>query len=734
MFPDKWVCAVGMALAILPSFAVAQNFGKGHFALAPKEASEQHSLALLTRSGAMSQDFNTLVLRFSDGTAEEIRKGSAGSAGPATGAAISAGADAAKGFRQKMHANFELRLLDDVLRQQPGQLFLASFRMGGLFTGRNVLFAVDPQGAVNAAPEEVGLSTWGEDSDQTWAAYRMREHGDSGGVPVHVSAENLDVAFDKSGTMHSGAETTLTVRQDGLRVVHLNLFPSLRVTGVFSESGSPLDFVQEAREYDPWFAIVLPRPAKQGETLRLLIQYGGPNALRRDGDNTYYLLSQARENWYPSGLESLGGFADFRMTFHVPRNLQVVATGKEMSRAPEADGVTRVVWETQAPIPVAGFNLGEFKSDETKTPQGFGVSAYANVNLPDFVSRLANRGMGTLSTVPALKGELAQGSAAIQVYTEFFGKLPYDHVALTQQSACNFGQSWPMLVYLPLCAFWDSTIQHAFGLLDYDASYWQEVTPHEVSHQWWGQMVGFKSYRDQWMSEGFANFSVGLYLLQTQAKMDEYRQFWSEQHKNLVEKNRLGVRPIDAGPLTMGERVSNEKTGDVYQLLIYSKGAYVMHMLEMLYWTPQLKEEPFKKPMQTFVKEYAGKAATTEDLQKSFERSMPKWADLKGDGKLDWFFDEYVYGTELPRYVITSEFTTADGETSVHFKLTQSGVSNSFLMSVPLYLQMADGNTVRIASIKMSGEQTFEKTFKLGKLPSPGKKLMVNYNADVLSE
>jgi aminopeptidase N len=34
------------------------------------------------------------------------------------------------------------------------------------------------------------------------------------------------------------------------------------------------------------------------------------------------------------------------------------------------------------------------------------------------------------------------------------------------------------------------------------------VTPHEVAHQWWGQEVGFDSYRDQWMSEGFANFSV----------------------------------------------------------------------------------------------------------------------------------------------------------------------------------------------------------------------------------
>ena len=113
-----------------------------------------------------------------------------------------------------------------------------------------------------------------------------------------------------------------------------------------------------------------------------------------------------------------------------------------------------------------------------------------------------------------LPNEVSQGIAAIQIYSDFFGKLPYDHVALTEQTACNYGQSWPMLVYLPICGFWDPTVQHQLGLEPTD-SYWSEVTPHEVAHQWWGQLVGFNSYRDQWMSEGFAQFSAGIFLLNT---------------------------------------------------------------------------------------------------------------------------------------------------------------------------------------------------------------------------
>jgi hypothetical protein len=495
--------------------------------------------------------------------------------------------------------------------------------------------------------------------------------------------------------------------------------------------------VQEAKDNDPDFAVILPAAAKAGDTVRVLTVYSGKDALRSDGNQTYYLMPAARDSWYPSGGSQFGDFARFHMTFHLPKDLQIVATGKQVSLAPEEGGMVKAVWEADAPIPVAGFNLGDFKIAELKAPDGFAVDAYANVGLPDMFTPLQESGtMGSLSTVPALKNELSQGNVAIRIYTEYFGKLPYDHVALTQQSACNYGQSWPMLVYLPICGFWDTTVQHELGLLDYDASYWREVTPHEVSHQWWGNLVGFSSYRDQWMSEGFANFSVGVFLRNTSTKMDDYRAFWKEQQSNLLQKNAQGVRPIDAGALTQGQRVSNSKAGeDVYNLLIYSKGAYVLHMLEMMYWTPANGEVPFKNSMQQFVKDYAGKAATTEDWKASMEQTMPKSLDLRGDGKLDWFFDEYVYGTELPHYTVSADFTVDDaGVTSAHLKLAQSNVSKNFVMMVPLYLELKNGETERIANVVMHGDTTIDQTVRLGKLPSPAKAMLLNYNADVLSD
>jgi len=107
---------------------------------------------------------------------------------------------------------------------------------------------------------------------------------------VQVTDEKLDVGIERSGEMKASAETTVKVLRDGVRVVRLNLYPTLRVTGVYSESGEPLDFVQEDKKLDPDFGVILPAAAKAGDTLRLLTVYAGKDALRADGNNTFYLM------------------------------------------------------------------------------------------------------------------------------------------------------------------------------------------------------------------------------------------------------------------------------------------------------------------------------------------------------------------------------------------------------------------------------------------------------------
>ena len=54
-------------------------------------------------------------------------------------------------------------------------------------------------------------------------------------------------------------------------------------------------------------------------------------------------------------------------------------------------------------------------------------------------------------------------------------------------------------------------------------------------------------------------------------------------------------------------------------------------------------------------------------------------------GKMDWFFNEYVYGTEMPSYRFEYQ---VNSDNSISGKITQSGVSNDFVMLVPSYVDL----------------------------------------------
>jgi hypothetical protein len=100
---------------------------------------------------------------------------------------------------------------------------------------------------------------------------------------------------------------------------------------------------------------------------------------------------------------------------------------------------------------------------------------------------------------------------------------------------------------------------------------------------------------------------------------------------------------------------------------------------------------------------------------------------------MDWFFNEYVYGIELPAYHFQGQ-VTQDGDRSVlHFTLAQSGVSPGFKMMVPLYLEYVDGKVFRLGSVNVVGSNTVEKTVPLPKLPAAVKRVSINYYYDVLS-
>jgi len=734
--------------------------GRGHLHITPPTAEERHNLLIQMHSEEFDEDFDEVVLRFTDSTAAELRRASAGPGQPDTGFEKAAqdvqtflrhhseGSYTAEGngtfYFKRLYGNLDLRLLEDVLSAAPGDYFFAAVH--GIRNPR-LFFIDDPHGIDELAPEEVALMKWDSMNDTETillAFHRAAEYangtanGNEHNAAYKILSENLDVSIEKNGFLTALATLKVRAEQDGLAVVPLDLYGSLLVSRVDTPAGDSLDYVQEKKDLDPQFGVVLGSPLKRGESTTIRITYGGKDVVFNEGNGNYYPV--ARENWYPTSSQGLGDYATYQMSFHVPKGLQIVATGTKENESTEGK-ITTSEWKTETPLPVVGFSLGEFAQKETKigTPLSgeLTIDAFANQGIPDFVTPLANTGvLGTLATTPMLANELSQGQVAAQIYSDYFGPLPFPHIALTQQSACSYGQSWPMLVFLPICGFFDKTQQHFLGLGGENLNkhmYWEVVTPHEVAHQWWGQTVGFRGYRDQWMSEGFADASASIFLQATNAKPDQFIRFWKEERRILIEKNAYGFRPIDVGPVTMGIRLSSPKAGwNTYVDLVYPKGAYILHMIRMMMWSSKDGDARFKDTMRDFVTTYRLRAATTEDFKAMLEKHMSPNLNLEGNQRLDWFFREYVYGTDLPAYHFEGEATPNAGGVSLHFKLTQSGVPDSFKMLVPIYLELVDGSVIRIGSANISGDSTMEKTLQLPRFPSAVKKVSINHYYDVL--
>jgi hypothetical protein len=723
--------------------------GAGHLHLAPPNAEERHNLLILNKAPEFDEDFDQVVLRFTDDTAAELRKASAGKAPPDPVFGRQA-MDLRNFQRLKLFENFDLRLFEDVESPTQHGYFLAAIHGKRI---AHLIFTIDPHGSRRVTPEEVCLLSWSEEGFTYLTAFPS-----SAGAKLHAEGkdvengtyriphENLDVSIEKNGFLSGLATVQISAIQDGVAVARLALFPTLRVSKVEDEAGHPLDFVQEKKDEDSDFAVVLPRALTKGESATVRIAYGGKDVVENEGNANYYPV--ARETWYPNAARGLGDYATYEMTFHVPKGLELIATGTKTGESTDGK-ITTSTWKTDVPLPVVGFNLGRFKMQEAKIAGKAGddliIDAYANINMPDqFSSHLevpienashADEGsvLQTLDTKSMLPVQLSQGQAAAEIYSRYFGPLPFPRVALTQQFACNYGQSWPMLVYLPICGFFDQTQQHFMGLRPEDM-YWKVVTPHEVAHQWWGQTVGFRSYRDQWMSEGFADASASIFLQATRPKPDQFREFWRQQRRLLTEKNAFGFRPIDVGPVTMGFRLATQKTGwSIYQNLVYPKGAYILHMIRMMMWSPQEGDRPFIAMMSDFAAAYRLRAATTEDFKAIVEKHMVPGMDLDGNHRMDWFFNEFVYGTDLPAYHFEGQVTQNGDAATLHFKLTQSGVPAEFKSLVPLYLEFADGRVIRAGAMPVIGSQPAEQTVPLPKLPSAVKKVWINYFYDVLS-
>jgi aminopeptidase N len=251
-----------------------------------------------------------------------------------------------------------------------------------------------------------------------------------------------------------------------------------------------------------------------------------------------------------------------------------------------------------------------------------------------------------------------------------------------------------------------------------------------VALQWWGNTVTPASFHDAWLSNGFANFSGSLYDSAAN-NPDDYKEHWVTAHRTLMSPNEHGIKPNDAGPVWMGLLNETFKTERSSGALITLKGGYILHMLRSLMWDAKTGDGDFRAMMQDYVTQFANQAATTRDFQTVVEKHMKPSMDLARNHRMDWFFVEWLFGTDVPSYRMEYTLTPdPGGKTLLTVKLAQSGVSPSFAMPVPVYGEF-HGKMRRLATAAMVGNGSGE--FKV-QLPEVPKRIVLNLNHDVLTD
>jgi len=493
-------------------------------------------------------------------------------------------------------------------------------------------------------------------------------------------------------------------------VLIFDLDSNLRLDSIKDAKGRALSFYQSRenkdrfQSYGNYAAVVLAQPLQLGEPQSLEFHYAGKRAIRKAGNGNYFCESSG---WYPERPNSFSARADFDLTFHSPKNAVLVATGEKTSET--VDGNTRVTtWKSEIPLAVAGFGYGDYKVANDKAGE-VAVDIYANREPDDlmaqvqraFESGAVQGAVGNLTPSAMAKTMGQEMANTIRLFSLYFGPYPYKHLAVTSLPiSYSYGQGWPGLIYLWSGSFLDATQRHEIGLPD-GVQLTDFFRAHESSHQWWGHRVGWKSYHDQWLSEGFADFS-GILYVQYRQNMKEALARWRKEKELLHNKDLHGHVIESLGPIWMGRRIRSSATGPgSYQDLVYSKGAYVLHMLQ-LQLVDSRNPDPehlFKDMMQDYCKTFDNQAASTEDFKAIVEKHMTRGMDLDGNHKMDWFFNQYVYGTGIPQYSFhTSVEATPDGKTHVKGELTRSGVPDTWKDAVPLYAHMGD-KTVRLGTL-----------------------------------
>lgn len=653
--------------------------GDAEVLLLPSRRSERASLASFTKSPNLDEHFNSAVFVFSDATVEELRAQIAQRPIRKAPELATQYAEVLDGALRGATADTGIRLLQALLdRHRPEQGFFYSFIAGRALGNFDVLF--DPSASESIA---VGRPIGNEPGSklQLWTAFPQR-HGPSAVEPTPVLSDyRIDTRIHDDLSMAAVAKFRCVTHGSAGRVLAFGLSERLRVTSALVDGKAAEVFQPEAlhvteQERGPGFLLVLEGTVEPGVTHDVEIRYEG-SVIRKTGEGGYFV--DERNVWYPHVLPMR---TNFDLTFRFAPELTLVSTGEPVSDE-VINGVRVVHRKTNSPEGMAGFNLGRYKSSVEERGR-YRVETYADQESTELLDTIAQK-----------------SAAVLDYYTNEWTPLRIHSIAVTP-IAGTFGQGFPGLIYLSTLAYMraeDRPLQLQNERVN--TLFSEMMLPHEVAHQWWGNVVIPADYRAVWMLEAMANDSALQVLKNTHgerardAVLDTYRDDLLGQENG---------RPVDEiGPVDFGVRLVDMAGMGAWHKIIYEKGTWIMEMLRR-----RLGEDGFHRLQLKLLDEFAAKPVDNEAFRQVASEFVPAG---QPDRNLELFFDAWIYGTGIPRMSLTH---TGEGPA-----IEVSGVDDDFTADVPLRCRTKSREEQTRWMRISSGSNPIEPRAGVCELPAP---------------
>ncbi len=498
-------------------------------------------------------------------------------------------------------------------------------------------------------------------------------------------SHDIEVVIDKKLDMKLKSKMLISIPDPNTHWVKFNLFALMEDDSVFVNDQKAVYHKNEndAQSYSFWLNI---SKAKQ-DTIKTIEVYYRGNIVRRIQN---FMFIKSYTGWYPT----FGFFeqAVFRTKYTVPNNYTFIAPGTLISKT-----------QTDSDFTVS------YVSDSSEIHTTFSIGPYKNSSIKEEGYPLIDLYYYNASQIEETKLDLLQ---SYKFYSGLFGDLGMDTVYATEIYS-GHGQAFSNFLHLSFANFTASSSEE-FGLVSFVA--------HEMAHQWWGiGGISPGTSRDNWLSEGFAEYSSLMYAQLIFGDNKDFLKHIKKTRKNILTVAR---RENFALPIIMGGRTYKRKHPKDGMLMTYHKSAWVIHMLRnMMIDFNTMDETAFKNMMKDYFTTFKGKGVITEDFKSILDKHFGT--------DMAWFIDQWIYGVSIPTYTFGWKSEKQDnGKYLIKCRVKQEHVTKGFKASVPINVDMGENG---VATVRTFIAKDFTE-FTLPLMPAEPEELIFNAYESVLCE